>query len=71
MKQCDCGGMPMIISVEIQEDDEGKYTFEQYFIECNRCHKATPELQFTEEDAEKIWDNEVANIPKYVLEGKR
>lgn len=71
LKKCSCGGTPHLNSWEVQEDDEGNYTFDMYYVKCENCKKAIPELQFTEEDAVQIWNNYVADNLKTELENKK
>lgn len=71
MKQCECGGIPALIEVEIEEDDSGEYTFEMYYVRCDKCGKTTPELEFSEENAIKIWNEQFADIPKDKMESRK
>lgn len=68
IKLCDCGGKAEVHSWEIEEDDEGEYTFDMYYVECEECHKRIPILQFMEEDAIKLWNELYANMPREKLE---
>lgn len=67
IKRCECGGLADIHSWEIEEDD-GQYTFDMYYVECERCHKRIPILQFMEEDAIKLWNELYADMPTEKLE---
>lgn len=68
IKRCECGGLADIHTWEIEEDDEGQYTFDMYYIECERCHKRNLVLELTEEDAVQLWNRTYADIPKKKLE---
>lgn len=68
IKSCDCGGKAKVHSWEIEEDDEGEYTFDMYYVECEKCHKRIPILQFIEEDAIKLWNEFYADMPREKLE---
>ena len=68
IKRCECGGIAEVHSWEIEEDDEGEYTFDMYYVECEECHKRIPILQFTEDDAINQWHETYADIPKEKLE---
>lgn len=70
IKSCDCGGKAEVHSWEIEEDDEGEYTFDMYYVECEECHKRIPILQFMEEDAIKLWNELYADMPREKLEGE-
>lgn len=53
-----CGSEGVCSTWEIEEDDEGKYTFEMYYCRCSNynCPNKIDELQFTEEDASEEWN---------------
>lgn len=68
IKRCECGGIADIHTWEIEEDDEGQYTFDMYYVECDECHKRISILQFTEDDAINQWNETYADIPKEKLE---
>ena len=68
MKRCECGGIADIHTWEIEEDDEGQYTFDMYYVEYDKCHKRIPILQFMESDAINQWNEMNADIPKEKLE---
>lgn len=68
LKLCECGGIPEVRTWEIEEDDEGEYTIDMYFVECTRCHKRSLVLELTEEDAITLWNRSYAHVPKQTLE---
>lgn len=68
IRSCNCGGKAEVHSWEIEEDDEGEYTFDMYCVECDECHKRIPILQYTKEDAIEQWNALYANMPKEKLE---
>lgn len=56
-----CGSQARIAYVEIAEDDEWKYTFEEYYVrccneECDNYYVPDHELSYTEEDAIEVWN---------------
>lgn len=60
LKPCKCGGKAVLKTAEIQEDDEGLYTFEMYFVECEICDEET-DCEFTEADAINVWNRRAEN----------
>lgn len=68
LKSCNCGSSAEVHSWEIEEDDNGEYTFDMYYVECDECHKRIPILQFMEEDAIKLWNELYADMPREKLE---
>ena len=54
IRKCDCGENPIIKEFEVEEDE--KYTFYMYYIECNICKKHTA-LNFIVDDAIKDWND--------------
>ena len=52
---CKCGGRAVLVPVERQEDDEGKYTFDMFYVECVNCGNST-DCEYTEEDAMNEWN---------------
>lgn len=63
-KLCECGGTPEVRTWEFEEDDEGKYTIDLYFVKCSKCHKGSHLLDFTDEDAVVLWNESYADMPK-------
>ncbi len=57
---CKCGGRAVLVTVERQEDDEGKYTFDMFYIECVNCGNST-DCEYTEEDAMNEWNRRTNN----------
>lgn len=56
-----CGSEAGIAYLEIQEDDEGKYTFEKYYVkccndECDNWYLPDYELSYTKHDAIEVWN---------------
>ena len=68
IKKCECGGTAEVCTWEIEEDDEGEYTIDMYYVECTRCHKRSLVLEFMEDDAIALWNRSYAHIPKQKLE---
>lgn len=56
-----CSSEARIAYWEVAEDDEGKYTFEMYFVKC--CNEdcdnwyLPDKLYYTEQDAIDAWNN--------------
>ena len=57
-----CGSEARIAYWEIAEDDEGKYTYEMYFVKCckEECDNwyLPNKLYYTEQDAIDAWNKE-------------
>ena len=68
IKSCYCGGQAEVHSWEMEEDDEGEYIIDTYYVECEKCHKRIPILQFMEADAINQWNEIYADMPKEKLE---
>lgn len=56
INKCSCGFEAVLKNLELEEDDEGRYTVDVYIVECNNCGLYT-RPEFTEEDAIISWNN--------------
>lgn len=56
-----CGSEARIAYFEIAEDDEGNYTYEEYFVKCcnEECDNwyLPDKLHYTEQNAIDAWNN--------------
>ena len=68
MKRCECGAIADIHTWIIEEDDESECTIDMYYVECEKCHKRIPILQFMESDAINQWNEIYADMSKEKLE---